>query len=67
MLDEQLLAEAMQVLAVRTNSAAVNTALKEIVRIRKVQSIPRFFGSGLWVGDLSAMREDRPPLRRGRK
>ena len=49
----------------RTYSAAVNTALEEVIRIRKIQSIPHFFGSGIWRGDLSEMREDRP--RRHRK
>jgi len=66
-LDEHLLAEATRVLAVRTYSAAVNTALEEVIRVRKIQSIPRFFGSGIWEGDLSQMREDRPPRRRRRK
>lgn len=64
-LDEHLLAEATRVLGARTYSAAVHTALEEVVRIRKIQSIPYFFGSGIWEGDLSQMREDkRPPRRR---
>jgi hypothetical protein len=58
-LDEHLLAEATQVLAAKTYSAAVNTALQEVIRLRKIQSIPHFFGSGIWEGDLSQMREDR--------
>ena len=66
-LDERLLIEATRVLAARTYSAAVNTALEEVVRVRKIQGIPRFFGSGIWEGDLSGMRQDRPSRRRGRK
>jgi len=66
-LDERLLVEATRVLAARTYSAAVNTALEEVIRLRKIQSIPRFFGSGIWEGDLSRMREDRPSRRRRRK
>jgi hypothetical protein len=66
-LDEQLLAQATQVLAAKTYSAAVNIALAEVIRLRKIQSIPRFFGSGIWEGDLSQMREDRPPRGRRRK
>ncbi len=66
-LDERLLIEATQVLAARTYSAAVNTALEEVIRLRKVQKIPHFFGSGIWEGNLSRMREDRPRPRRGRK
>jgi hypothetical protein len=59
-LDERLLAEATQVLGERTYSAAVNRALEEIVRLKKIQSVPNFFGSGIWEGDLARMREDRP-------
>jgi len=63
-LDEHLLAQATQVLAAKTYSAAVNTALEEVIRVRKIQSIPQFFGSCIWEGDLSEMREDRPARRR---
>jgi hypothetical protein len=66
-LDEQLLREATQVLGAKTYSAAVNTALAELIRTRKVQSIGDFFGSGIWEGDLSKMREDKPPRRKRRK
>jgi hypothetical protein len=66
-LDERLLKEATQALAAKTYSAAVNTALEEVIRVRKIQSIPNFFGTDIWRGDLSQMREDRPPRRRGRR
>ena len=66
-LDEQLLEQATQVLAAKTYSAAVNTALEEVIRVRKIQSIPNFFGSGIWQGDLSEMRRDRPARRSRRK
>jgi len=66
-LDERLLIQATQILAAKTYSAAVNTALEEVIRVRKIQSIPPFFGSGIWEGDLSQMREDRPPRGRRRK
>jgi len=65
-LDEHLLQEATQVLGAKTYSTAVNTALAEVIRLKKVLSIPRFFGRGIWEGDLGGMREDSPgrPLRR---
>lgn len=66
-LDERLLAEATQVLAAKTYSAAVNAALEEVIRVRKIQSIPSAFGSAIWEGDLQQMREDQPRRRRGRK
>ena len=59
-LDEHLLKEATQVLGAKTYSAAVNTALAEVIRLKKIQSLASFFGSGIWKGDLAAMREDRP-------
>lgn len=66
-LDEHLLAEATRVLAARTYSAAVNKALEEVIRLQKIRSIPGFFQSGIWDGDLAQMREDRSPLRKRRK
>jgi hypothetical protein len=47
--------------AAKADSAVVNTAPEEVVRLRKIQSISRFFRSGIWEGDLSQMREDQPP------
>jgi len=58
-LDERLLQEAQRVLQTRTLSATINLALAEVVRIRRVQSLPQHFGSNLWEGDLAAMRRDR--------
>jgi len=59
-LDERLLEEAVRALGAKTYSSAVNIALEEVIRLKKVQGIPRFFGSGIWEGDLAQMREDRP-------
>lgn len=59
-LDGDLLTRATRVLGAKTYSAAVNTALEEVIRLRLIQSLPEYFGSGLWEGDLSEMREDRP-------
>jgi hypothetical protein len=66
-LDEQLLTSATQVLGEKTYSATVNRALAEALRNHKIQNVSNFFGSGLWEGDLSAMREDRPARTRAKK
>lgn len=58
-LDERLLETAVREFGVRTYSAAVNLALSEALRSRKVSGLAGFFGSDLWEGDLSEMREDR--------
>jgi Arc/MetJ family transcription regulator len=59
-LDEALLKEATQVLGEKTYSAAVNRALADALRAHKIQNLSNFFGQGLWEGDLTAMRQDRP-------
>jgi Bacterial antitoxin of type II TA system, VapB len=66
-LDEQLLRSATQVLGEKTYSATVNRALAEAIRNHKIQNVSNFFGSGIWEGDLSAMREDRRPRSRATK
>lgn len=66
-LDEQILREAVQALGVKTYSAAVNKALEEVVRRKKVEGLKTFFGSGIWQGNLSEMREDRPAGKQTRK
>lgn len=59
-LDETLLEAALKATGARTYSAAVNIALAELVRRRKVRTILDFVGSGVWEGDLSEMRDDSP-------
>jgi Arc/MetJ family transcription regulator len=66
-LDEQLLKEATRESGLKTYSATVNRALEEFLRMRKVQSIPQYFGKLRWHGNLSEMREDTPLPRRRRK
>jgi len=66
-LDEQLLKQTTQVLGERTYSSTVNRALAEALRNHKIQNVSNFFGSDLWEGDLSAMREDRPVRKRATK
>jgi Arc/MetJ family transcription regulator len=58
-LDGDLLKQAMRALGLKTYSATVNRALAELLRVRKIQNLSSFFGSGLWQGDLAEMREDR--------
>jgi Arc/MetJ family transcription regulator len=62
-LNEEVLKEATRILGAKTYSEAVNTALQEVVRRDQAQGITRFFGTGIWKGDLAEMREDRPRRR----
>ena len=58
-LDAELLNQVTRLLGVKTYSSAVNLALAEVLRLRKIQRLPQLFGQGLWQGDLGEMREDR--------
>jgi Arc/MetJ family transcription regulator len=66
-LDERLLEEAVRELGEKTYSGTVNKALREAIRIHRIQRLPQFFGKGLWQGDLSEMRGDRPAQTKRRK
>lgn len=59
-LDEELLKTATRLLGAKTYSATVNEALKEMIRTLNAQGVREFFGTGIWKGDLSTMREDAP-------
>jgi hypothetical protein len=59
MLREGLLAEAMRLGGEKTYSRTVGRALEDFVRRMKAQQILQLAGSGLWDGNLSAMRNDR--------
>lgn len=63
-LDEHLLDEARRLGGARTYSATVQRALEDFVRRARARRILELRGSGLWEGDLAAMREDRPRRRR---
>ena len=67
-LDEQLLDEVVRLSGERTYSAAVGRALADFVRRAHAGRILELAGSGLWDGDLAAMRDDdnSPPRRRRR-
>jgi Arc/MetJ family transcription regulator len=61
-IDEHLLDEAVRVSGERTYARTIERALDEMVRRAKARDIDRLAGSGLWVGDLAAMRGDAPPV-----
>src|SRR6184192_3909564 len=59
-LDEELLEELVRLSGERTYSAAVTRAIQEFVRRARAGRILELAGSGLWEGDLSEMRGDKP-------
>lgn len=60
-LDEQVLEEATRLSGDKTYSATVQRALVEFVRRARSRQILELRGSGLWEGDLGAMRRDAAP------
>jgi Arc/MetJ family transcription regulator len=66
-LDDKLLEDVKRELGARTYSDAVNQALAETLRVRKVLGLRDFFGSGIWQGDLAEMCEGSPRRVRGGK
>ena len=62
-LSEDLLEEATRLSGEKTYSGAVNRALRDFVQRIRARRILSLTGSGLWEGDLPAMREDRPRRR----
>jgi len=65
-LNEELLEEATRLSGEKTYSRVVQRALEDYVRRIKAHRILDLRGSGLWEGDLPAMRTDRPRQRRSR-
>jgi Arc/MetJ family transcription regulator len=57
-LDGEILEEALRLSGERTYSATVDLALREFVRRARAERILELAGSGLWQGDLGAMRGD---------
>jgi Arc/MetJ family transcription regulator len=66
-LDGDLLEEATRVSGERTYSRTVERALREMVQRAKSRRILDLAGSGLWRGDLAAMREDKGTYRTRRR
>jgi hypothetical protein len=59
-LDEQILEDATREFGLKTYSATVNYALKEVLRARRVEGLVDFFGSDIWEGGRPKRGEDRP-------
>ena len=64
-LREDVLEEATRLSGEKTYSRTVDRALEEFVQRRKAHQILTLAGSGLWTGDLPAMRRDSGRRARG--
>jgi Arc/MetJ family transcription regulator len=60
-IDDELMKQAMEAAGATTKKATVETALRQIVQLKKQERIRDLFGAVQWEGDLDAMRESRFP------
>jgi Arc/MetJ family transcription regulator len=58
-LDEKLLRKARKLTRLKTKREIVGKALELLVRSETRKGILRYYGSGIWGGDLKRMRRNR--------
>jgi Arc/MetJ family transcription regulator len=57
-IDDELMAEAMEATGIKTKREVVELGLKTLLRLRQQQEARRFRGKLAWSGDIEAMRTD---------
>jgi Arc/MetJ family transcription regulator len=57
-IDDELIAEAMQLSGARTKREAVEHSLRLLVQLKRQEQLRGSRGKLKWVGDLEAMRRD---------
>ena len=60
-LDDRLIRRARRLTGLKTKRAVVHHALESLVRSEARKGILKFYGSGIWQGDLKATRRSRRP------
>lgn len=60
-LDDRLVRRARRLTGLKSKKALVHRALENLVRAEARKGILRFYASGIWQGDLKAMRRSRTP------
>ena len=58
-LDEALMRKAQKLTRLRTKRQVVNRALELLVRSESRKGILRYYGAGIWEGDLKTSRRNR--------
>jgi Arc/MetJ family transcription regulator len=59
-LDDELVAKAMQMSNLRTKRAVIEAGLQALIRLKAQENIRSLRGQLRWEGDLDAMRTDSP-------
>lgn len=58
-IEDRLIRKARRLTGLKTKKAVVGRALEELVRIETRKGILRYYGSGIWKGNLKALRRNR--------
>jgi len=58
-LDDELIRKAAKLTHLKTKRQIVHRALDSLVRAEERKAILQYFGSGIWEGDLKALRRNR--------
>jgi len=58
-IDDDLIRKAAKLTHLKTKRQIVHRALDSLVKSEERKAILRYFGSGIWKGDLRAMRRNR--------
>jgi Arc/MetJ family transcription regulator len=58
-IDEDLVRRVRKLTGLKTKRAIVDKALQLLVRTEAQKGLLRFYGSGIWKGDLKKMRRNR--------
>jgi Arc/MetJ family transcription regulator len=58
-IDDQLIRKAGKLTRLKTKRQIVHHALDELVKSEERKAILHYFGSGIWEGDLKALRRSR--------
>ncbi len=58
-IDDALMAEAMELTGIRTKRKVIDTALRTLVRLERQRAVLALEGTVTWEGDLDALRAAR--------
>ena len=58
-IDDELMAAAMESTGLKTKRAVIEEALRTLVRLKSQERVRSLYGKLQWEGDLNAMRESR--------
>lgn len=60
-IDDQLMAQALELSGLRTKRAVIEEALRLLIRLKQQEQVRALRGQLSWEGDLDALRRDRFP------